>query len=318
MWDFPFDFQRKNNCGPTALSMVLRYYGVNTNQEEVAAAIRPNKEDKNTRFDEMAAYAESLGYRSHYVLNGDTDTIVRLVSAGIPVIVRQWLRSGSDIAHFRVVIGYRGLGTKLISDDPDRGEWLSLTQSRFEALWEAFFNEYMVIYPPEKEPLVTALIGRDWDRDRMEADALKAALKAVKHRPGDAYAWHNLGVAYSLEDRWPDAADAFRKAIQLGLPRRFFWYQFRALWALNRVGDYQRVLELTEPVVEEAPSIAEVRVARGDAYMGLGERQKAEEEYRAALKYQPTCKLAKVRLFALSGGCAGKNHNRWLLKTPSP
>jgi tetratricopeptide (TPR) repeat protein len=160
--------------------------------------------------------------------------------------------------------------------------------------------------------------GRDWDRDRMEADALKAALKAVKHRPGDAYAWHNLGVAYSLEDRWPDAADAFRKAIQLGLPRRFFWYQFRALWALNRVGDYQRVLELTEPVVEEAPSIAEVRVARGDAYMGLGERQEAEEEYRAALKYQPTCKLAKVRLFALTGGCAGKNHNRWLLKTPSP
>ncbi len=311
MWDFPFAFQHKNNCGPASLSMVLRYYGENTDQEKIAAAIRPDKEDKNTRFDEMAAYAESLGYRTHYVLNGDVATIVRLVNARIPVIVRQWLKPGSDIAHFRVVIGYRDQGAKLITNDPFNGEWYTLSRKQFDAMWEAFFNEYMVIYPPEKEPLVAALIGPDWDEDRMRADALKSARLAVERHPRDAYAWHNLGIAYSLEDRWDDAATAFQKATRLGLPHRFFWYQFRALWAFNRAGDYRRVLELTEPVVKEAPSIAEVRVARGDAYVGLGEMKKAVQEYKTALEYQPTCKLAKIRLFTLTGGCAVKNHNRW-------
>ncbi len=313
MWDFPFTFQTRNNCGPAVLSMVLRYYGEKIDQRTVAMAIKPNKEDKSVRFDEMAAYAESLGYRTRYLTNGDVPTIVRLVSAGIPVIVRQCLRSGSDIAHFRVVIGYRRLGEKLISDDPYNGEWYTLSRKHFYELWEAFFNEYMLIYPPEKEPLVAALVGPDWDGARMKEDALKAARHAVKQSPRDAYAWHNLGVAYFLEDRWSEAAGAFRKAVSLGLPRRFFWYQFRALWTFDRTGDYQMVLDLTTPVIKEAPSIAEVHVARGDAYMGLGKEDKAEQEYRLALEYQPTCNLAKARLFALTGRCAGKNqnHNRW-------
>ena len=79
---------------------------------------------------------------------------------------------------------------------------------------------------------------------------------------------------------------AYERAIEIGLPPRTFWYQFGPMVACNKVERYERVLELTGPVLARAP-IEELRYQRSLAYLGLGEREKAEAEFRLALKYNP-------------------------------
>jgi tetratricopeptide (TPR) repeat protein len=224
-------------------------------------------------------------------------------------VVRQWIQEGSDVAHFRMVVGYRNNGRVLICNDSYRGERISCSDGEFLRLWEPFLFEYLVVYPPEKAGVVSAIIGSHWDEERMKALALEHAGRMCKERPRDAYAWYDLGRAYFLADDMPKAADAFEKAISLGLPPRFFWYQYEALWAFNRVGRYQEVLDISSQVLSKAPSIAEVHLARGDAFMGLGRKEKAIAEYRLALKYQPTLNQAKIRLFSL--GACDRNHNHW-------
>ncbi|MEZ4519713.1 MAG: C39 family peptidase [Chloroflexota bacterium] len=48
--------QKFNNCGPTNLTMVLRYYGIEADQLDIASVIRPNYEDRNVSPEELAAY----------------------------------------------------------------------------------------------------------------------------------------------------------------------------------------------------------------------------------------------------------------------
>ena len=302
-------FQTKNDCGPASVAMILRYFGKQVTQKQVAEVLRPNREDKSVRPDEIVQYARQAGFGAKYLVDGDVRTITALVSAGFPVMVRQWLKEDSDIAHFRIVVGYRGSGKMLICDDSYRGQWISCSKEEFEKLWEPFLFEYIVVYPPSREKTVAAIVGDHWNEDLMKKAALEHASIAVKERPEDAFAWYNLGRAYFLEGKMPEAASAFEKALELGLPKRFFWYQYEALWAFNRTGRYREVLEISSKVIEQAPSIAEVHLARGDALLGLGQKEEAIAEYRLALKYQPTLSQAKTRLFSL--GACNPHHNRW-------
>ncbi|MCA9936359.1 MAG: hypothetical protein KC415_20640, partial [Anaerolineales bacterium] len=43
----PSEVQGFNNCGPANLTIVLDYHGDDTTQEEAAAYLKPNKEDRN-------------------------------------------------------------------------------------------------------------------------------------------------------------------------------------------------------------------------------------------------------------------------------
>ncbi len=289
--------------------MVLGYFGRRVSQEEIAKVLRPNPEDKSVRPDEIVQYAKEMGFGAKYLVDGDIGTVVRLVSAGIPVIVRQWLEEGSDVAHFRVVIGYRNRGRVLVCNDSYRGQWITLSDKRFLRLWEPFLFEYILIYPREKESLVASIVGEHWNEDRMKKLALQHASKRCRELPRDPYAWYDLGRAYFMEGNMAKAAEAFEKAIEIGLPPRFFWYQYEALWAFNRIGRYQEVLEISSRVIERAPSIAEIHLARGDALIGLGRKEEAVEEYRLALKYQPNLSQARIRLFSL--GACSRNHNHW-------
>src|SRR3990167_8951132 len=61
-------FQTFNNCGPAALSMALRFYGVNVSQEELGNALRPyqvpggDNDDKSVTLEELAEKSKEYGF----------------------------------------------------------------------------------------------------------------------------------------------------------------------------------------------------------------------------------------------------------------
>ena len=86
--DLRHKFQTWNNCGPATLAMTLSYFDLHLSQEETAAVLKPDPEDRNVSPHEMAAYVNELTpYQALYRVNGTRETIRRLIANDIPVIV---------------------------------------------------------------------------------------------------------------------------------------------------------------------------------------------------------------------------------------
>jgi hypothetical protein len=58
---FTHTYQGWNNCGPATITMTMSYWGVENTQDDAAAFLKPDPEDRNVRPDEIAAYVNSLG-----------------------------------------------------------------------------------------------------------------------------------------------------------------------------------------------------------------------------------------------------------------
>jgi tetratricopeptide (TPR) repeat protein len=192
---------------------------------------------------------------------------------------------GEDIGHYRIVRGYDVGAGQLLTQDSFLGPNLWLTTGDFEAMWQPFFFAYAPLYREEQEPLVAAIIGPDWDDEAMIARALGRAQADADGASENPYAWYNLGDARRLAGDPQGALSAYERAVEIGLPGRFFWYQSGFFAVLNDLGQHQRLLELTEPLVEEVPSLAELRVERGRALRSLGRKEEARAEFEEALLY---------------------------------
>ena len=115
----------------------------------------------------------------------------------------------------------------------------------------------------------------------------------------DNYAWFNLGDGYLAVGKYVEAADAYARALEMGFPSHFLWYHYGPLKAYNALGEYQKVLSLSEEVLTQAPDIEEIRYQRGLAYLGLGEVEKAKTELGLAVRYNPNYTMAIQALASL-------------------
>ena len=134
-----------------------------------------------------------------------------------------------------------------------------------------------------------AIIGDNWDDRRMYELAVESA-QAETDSSSDVYAWFNLGNNLLGLGKYEAAAAAFDRAIEIGLPPRMLWYQFGPFEALNRTAQFQRVLELSDPLTSLA--LEELHYQRGVAYEGLGQRAAALGEYRRAAELNPRLRKA--------------------------
>ena len=48
-----------NNCGAATLTMILRMYGWEGNQDDISSIIKPNVDDKNVNIDELVYYVRN-------------------------------------------------------------------------------------------------------------------------------------------------------------------------------------------------------------------------------------------------------------------
>ena len=101
----PFVKQKARFCGPAALASVMRFYGDNVSQEEIAEEIYTPKL-RGALISDMAYYARQKGY-SVETPNGEVNLLVSLLNEGVPPIVLvdrgRWIAS---IPHYYVIYGY--------------------------------------------------------------------------------------------------------------------------------------------------------------------------------------------------------------------
>jgi len=101
----PFVKQKGNFCGPAAMASVMRFYGQNIDQEEVAKHVY-TPELKGALISDMENFAREMGYKAE-TKNGDLSTLISIINEGIPPIVLvdlgKWVVS---FPHYYVVYGY--------------------------------------------------------------------------------------------------------------------------------------------------------------------------------------------------------------------
>jgi len=295
-------FQTFNNCGPASLSMTLSYLGINKSQTELGQELRPyqvasgDNDDKSVTLDEMAGKAEELGFVAYHRPNGNMDLIKQFIANDIPVITRTWTKPNEDIGHFRVVKGYDNTRGVLIQDDSLQGKNLKFTYADFDVLWKKFNYEYLVIIPKAKQKTAGQIIGEDINLKTAWTKAAENFRKTLQDDPNDIDARFNLSVAlYNIGD-YSGSVREFEK-VEAQLPFRTLWYQIEPIQAYFNLGNYQRVFEISDHILNNGNrAYSELYIIRGNIYLKQGNKEAARQEFEKAVIYNENLKAARDAL----------------------
>jgi tetratricopeptide (TPR) repeat protein len=308
---FRHEYQKFNNCGPASLAVSLSFWSWPGSQTDAAAALKPNKDDKNVSPIEMYDFLLTIGYDAYIRVNGDLDTLKRFLAAGYPVLVEKGLtcQAGENCSdwfgHYSVVSGYDDAEGYFILQDTFRGPNLKLTYAEFISTWRAFNYLYLVAFPadPTRDEQVRALLGPAADLEQNYRDALARAQAEALTLTGQdaAFAWFNVGTTLHYMRDYGGAAAAYDQARNAGLPYRMAWYQFGPYRAYYYMARYQDVVDIATFAINSTPKpvLEEAYYWRGQAYEALGLRDQAIEDYRTALDRNPTMQAARDALAAL-------------------
>lgn len=263
--------QTFNNCGPSATAMLLQHFGYNVTQEETKASLRTGDDDKNIFMYEISDYLRSeYGISSKIFYNGNLEVVKTLIANGFYVMAEDWMHPNEDIGHVIVITGYDDREGVLIADDSYIGVGVKYPYSQFDELqWKPFNREFMPVYKPEQEELVKAIIGENWNRETMYSGGVKTSTKENESNPNDMYAWFNLGMDYFGLGNYSKARDAFEKSRSLGWPSRMLWYQIEPVITYNKLGEYDKAIELANIGLAGNESFGELQKEKAFALESL-------------------------------------------------
>jgi len=295
-----------NNCGPAALALALRFYGWKGDQYAISDQVKPVRADRNVNIDELLQFVlqNVPTLRAQFRVGGDPDLLRRAVTQGIPVLVEVsfrlaesfWYQDDLWAGHYLFVTGYDDTPQEFTVQDVFVGPDRRASYANLDSAWQSFNRAYLVIYRPEQEEAVKALLGSSWDADRNRQLALEKALAETQKDPKNALAWFNLGSNLVYFDRYVEAAKAYDTARKLGLPQRMLRYQFGPFLAYFHAGRNDDLLALTEYALKVTPNSEEALLWRGWAIYRAGDRNAALELFRQALKAHPGYRDAQYAL----------------------
>lgn len=310
--------QKFNNCGPTNLTIVLNNLGMDVDQFDVAAVVRPNYEDRNVSPGELVSYVNNhTSLSAAAFAGGDIDLLRRLVSTGLPVIIEKGLMPDEAtgwMGHYLTVYGYDDItGHFLVRDTylgPWRGDGLASYRDT-ENFWAQFNGTFIIVYPVEREDDLANVLGPVFaDPVAMWNAAAEKARAAIRLAPDDAFAWFNLGTSLTELAKQGDsglftgAVAAYDQARLLGLPARMLWYQFGPYDAYLAVGRHDDVLELAEATLgnQGGRNVEETYLYQGRALSLAGDAAGARAAYERAAALNPLSTVGEAARIALDGG----------------
>ena len=308
-----------NNCGPANLTINLDFYGNDTTQAEAAAFLKPNREDRNVSPWQMVDYVnEQTDMRAFVGSGGDLELLKRLIASGFPVVIEKGYELPREgwLGHYLTIFGYDDEAEEMVSLDTNLGPWDGSgrydSYADIEKYWQQFNRTFFVVYPPEKEQQVFAILGSEMlDEATMWQQAAQEAQTEIDDDPENAFAWFNLGTSLTRLGEltgeaafYDNGASAFDQAFILGLPPRIVWYQFRPYTAYLKVGRYQDMVDLAETILETqgGQNVEETYLFKGHALAFLGDGAGAVEAYEQALHLNENFYPAQWALDSITGG----------------
>ncbi|PYQ44913.1 MAG: hypothetical protein DMG99_02715, partial [Acidobacteria bacterium] len=121
---------------------------------------------------------------------------------------------------------------------------------------------------------------------RQNDQAIAAFQKQIEVNPYDEYAYNNLGRVYWQERKYDDAAKAFNKQLENNPLDKFAHGNLGAMYA-----EWHKY-DLAAPELEKAASLTpdspELQVSLGDAYLNLGQDDKALAAFDHAVEMSAT------------------------------
>jgi len=253
-----YEKQTPNNCGPAALSMALHMYGWEGDQSDISDLIKPISGDRNVNPEELRYYVRTQAgwLNMEYRVGGNIELLKRLLAANYPVIVESVtslnpadaLGPTDDLwaAHYLLLTGYDDATQEFTIQDTYHGPDLKISYTKLEEEWRPFNNLFIVMYFPQFEEEMKSLLASDWDPDLNRQNALASSLAATTSSSADGFSWFNYGSNLVYFERYEEAALAYDKARELGLPLRMFRYQFGPFLAYFHSGRNDDLLVLTD------------------------------------------------------------------------
>lgn len=315
---------RWNYCGPANLTMALSYWGWEGTRDDVAKVIKPGKQDPDLDFiqkgrsdvnvmpQEMVNYVKTHTYlRAALRIGGEISVLKSLIANGYPVVIEKGYFEMSYtgevvwMGHYLFVTGYDDQAGGFIVQDAwvKPGENLLSSYEDFEEGWHSFNYTFFVLYPPDKEAEVFALMGPWADETWAKQHALELAEADVNSQQSGLeqfFSWFNLGSSHVALDEYPEAAAAYDYAFFLynqfsddntQRPFRLMWYQVGPYWAYYYTGRYEDLINLANITLYDTisePSLEESLYWRGLAYLSVGRYQDAVADFRQTIYLNPS------------------------------
>ena len=327
--------ERWNYCGPANLAMALNYWGWPGDRDDIARVVKPGindpdlsfiqqgRLDKNVMPSDMIGFvAGHTGYNIVARFGGDLDLLKHMIANGFPVLVEKgyyeedYTGKVAWMGHYLFTTGYDETAGEFVVQDAylEPGKDMRVDYQTYLEGWRSFDYLFMVIYPPERQDLVLALLG-DWaDPAWSYSHALEIAEEEIQTLTGvnAFYAWFNKGTSLVKMEHYLEAGEAFDQAFQIyeGLidddairPYRITWYQTGPYRAYYFSGRYQDVINLANDFTLATiadDSLEESLYWRGLAYYALGKKALAQSDFYRAVWLNPNFEDAIYQLSQLN------------------
>jgi ABC-type bacteriocin/lantibiotic exporter with double-glycine peptidase domain len=133
----------KDTCGAASLAMVMRYWGQEITQDQIAARLL-QKDLHGIRGSKLEEFARERGLVA-IAYTGDRDQVRDYLAKGRPLIVA-W-RVGRDRYHDVVVVGYDAEKGEFLVHDPAEGASRRVTAASFEKRWAGAGHWTLLVLP---------------------------------------------------------------------------------------------------------------------------------------------------------------------------
>ncbi|MFC2091479.1 GNAT family N-acetyltransferase [Elusimicrobiota bacterium] len=140
--DIPSIVQKIDACHPTSLEIVLKYYGLSMDQDDVKD-YEQILIDGGTRDSYILEYLDRRGLSSRYI-NADFNIMKEYIRRDVPVISSYWNPDGVT-SHAVVCMGYDDAKSEFYFRDPQAGKLETIKYDEFRKIWD---SDIIVVEPP--------------------------------------------------------------------------------------------------------------------------------------------------------------------------